>query len=99
MYIYITFAICFYSTAEEKGSDCIETFKKMQECFQKHPDLYKDYEDEEDVVGSEDREMGEVVVDSGEETGLQNKEIGDTNISEESISSTGSKQLISSSVS
>lgn len=82
----------FYSTAEEKGSDCLETFKRMQECFQKHPNLYKDYEDEE---------VGEDVVMSEEESELQNKDTlsVDTNISEESVSSTGSKQLIGSSVS
>ena len=65
----------------------------MQECFQEHPDLYKDYEDDE--VGEE---VGKEVVMS-EESGLQNKDTFDTNISEESVSSSGSKQLINSSVS
>lgn len=32
---------CFvYSEAEPKGVDCVEKFRKMQECFRKHPDIY-----------------------------------------------------------
>lgn len=39
---------CFhYSKAEPKGSDCFESFRKMQDCMQKYPELYpaKDEED------------------------------------------------------
>lgn len=32
---------CFhYSEAEPKGSDCYESFRKMQDCMQQYPDLY-----------------------------------------------------------
>ena len=38
---------CFhYSTEENKGSDCIPQFRSMQECFQKHPDVYPPDEEE-----------------------------------------------------
>ena len=33
---------CFLdSKEEEKGSDCIESFRAMQECFSQHPEHYK----------------------------------------------------------
>ena len=41
---------CFvYSQEEPKGMDCIERFQNMRDCFQEHPDVYKDelMEDEE----------------------------------------------------
>lgn len=41
---------CFvYSKEEPKGMDCIEKFQGMRDCFQQHPDVYKDelMEDEE----------------------------------------------------
>jgi mitochondrial intermembrane space import and assembly protein 40 len=41
---------CFiFSTEEPKGMDCIEKFQGMRDCFQEHPDVYKDelIEDEE----------------------------------------------------
>ncbi|CAG8497327.1 4280_t:CDS:1, partial [Ambispora leptoticha] len=32
---------CFvYSTAEPKGSDCLEAFKEMQSCFRAYPEFY-----------------------------------------------------------
>ena len=48
---------CFhYSTAEEKGMDCIPQFRAMQECFQKHPEEYGKYADD---VDEEEEEKGE----------------------------------------
>lgn len=41
---------CFvYSEQEPKGMDCIEKFQGMRDCFQEHPEVYKDelMEDEE----------------------------------------------------
>jgi mitochondrial intermembrane space import and assembly protein 40 len=41
---------CFvFSKEEPKGMDCIEKFQGMRDCFQQHPDVYKDelMEDEE----------------------------------------------------
>ncbi|KAJ8259835.1 hypothetical protein GJAV_G00174020 [Gymnothorax javanicus] len=41
---------CFhYSAAEVKGSDCIESFRGMQECIQRYPDLYPQEDDIENV--------------------------------------------------
>jgi intermembrane space import and assembly protein 40 len=39
---------CFvYSKEEPKGSDCIEAFRTMQECFNKYPEIYgKEISDE-----------------------------------------------------
>lgn len=42
---------CFVaSQSEPKGSDCLEKFSAMQECFRAHPDVYmkEGQEDEED---------------------------------------------------
>lgn len=34
---------CFvYSTADPKGMDCLEKFQGMQDCFRRHPDVYKE---------------------------------------------------------
>lgn len=40
---------CFhYSTAEPKGSDCVEKFETMRECFMKYPTVYYKSKDEKD---------------------------------------------------
>ena len=52
--------VVFYSEEEEKGSDCIPQFRTMQECFQKHPEVYSKYDDEdeeEEEDGSEKSEL------------------------------------------
>lgn len=36
-----------FSEAEEKGSDCIPQFRTMQECFEKHPEVYGKYADDD----------------------------------------------------
>lgn len=39
---------CFhYSNEEVKGSECIETFRNMQECMQKYPELYPQEDENE----------------------------------------------------
>ncbi len=46
---------CFLdSKEEEKGSDCIESFRVMQSCFKENAEHYKEYlmEDEESEQGS-----------------------------------------------
>ncbi|XP_014256177.1 mitochondrial intermembrane space import and assembly protein 40 [Cimex lectularius] len=41
---------CFhYSTAETKGSDCVEAFTAMQMCMQKYPTLYGPGDDDEEA--------------------------------------------------
>ncbi|XP_055350527.1 mitochondrial intermembrane space import and assembly protein 40-like [Paramacrobiotus metropolitanus] len=52
---------CFhFSTAEAKGSDCIEQFRAMTECMAKYPNLYPmggddEDEDEEDAFATIDK--------------------------------------------
>ncbi|XP_075406204.1 mitochondrial intermembrane space import and assembly protein 40 isoform X2 [Tenrec ecaudatus] len=49
---------CFhYSTADVKGSDCIDQFRAMQECMQQYPDLYP--QDDDDA--EEEKEKPEVL--------------------------------------
>lgn len=47
---------CFhYSEADPKGSDCIPSFKGMQECFEKHPEHFAEYlRDDSDESGGND---------------------------------------------
>jgi len=41
---------CFhYSEAEPKGSDCLEQFKGMQECFVKFPEVYGSLDDDDEA--------------------------------------------------
>lgn len=40
---------CFHkSTAEPKGSDCLEQFKEMNECMARYPGLYKKNDDDDE---------------------------------------------------
>ncbi len=40
---------CFvYSTAEPKGSDCVDQFIEIQKCFQAHPEIYGSVLDDDD---------------------------------------------------
>ena len=47
------------SEAEEKGSDCIPQFRTMQECFEKHPEEYGKYADNDDDGSDETQEREE----------------------------------------
>ena len=53
------YTLCLHSTAEEKGSDCIESFKAMQVCFQQYPELYADYNESDVAEEKEGKEEGE----------------------------------------
>jgi hypothetical protein len=50
---------CFvFSKEEPKGMDCIDNFKKMQDCFREHPDVYAgEFADDEEL--GEGGEMAE----------------------------------------
>ena len=55
---------CFhFSTAESKGSDCIPAFRDMQECFEAHPEIYEEDEENGDIdksgVRERDRDINE----------------------------------------
>jgi len=48
---------CFhYSDAEPKGSDCLDQFKNMQECFVKFPEVYGGIDDDENEVKAPESE-------------------------------------------
>ena len=79
------------STAEEKGSDCIDKFKAMQECFQQYPELYKDYDETEEE--EEDEREG----DSKRETEEVKAASVDQSVEKHTESSVTSKQLTSNS--
>ncbi|KAL8621362.1 Mitochondrial intermembrane space import and assembly protein 40-B [Nucella lapillus] len=70
---------CFHhSPAEPKGSDCYESFRKMQDCFTSYPDVYPSKEEEgEEMMDTEGGAEGqgsspEKVVE--EEAAAQEKE-------------------------
>ncbi|OLL22130.1 Mitochondrial intermembrane space import and assembly protein 40 [Neolecta irregularis DAH-3] len=49
---------CFvYSKTEPKGSECIEKFKSMQDCFKEHPDIYSDQFDDDNAEEQSKDEM------------------------------------------
>ncbi|GAA6010513.1 hypothetical protein JCM11491_006975 [Sporobolomyces phaffii] len=49
---------CFvYSEAEPKGVDCVEKFRKMQECFRKHPDIYGNDSDDLDDEDADEYDL------------------------------------------
>jgi len=54
---------CFvFSTEEPKGMDCIDKFQNMQQCFQRHPDVYKgELEDDEELDAGLEVERQELV--------------------------------------
>ncbi|KAK8402836.1 hypothetical protein O3P69_000854 [Scylla paramamosain] len=44
---------CFhYSTADTKGSDCLEPFKQMSECMAQYPNVYGDKDKEEEIAAT-----------------------------------------------
>lgn len=51
MHIYILMYNNYNSEEEEKGSDCIDQFRNMQECFFKYPEEYGKFTEEEEVEG------------------------------------------------
>ena len=92
-YTSLKFSFSGYSTAEEKGSDCIDKFKAMQECFQRFPELYKDYdEDSEETAEEEKGEKVAAVKEEGERHGNSESSTDDY------VTDAGSRQLTSSSV-
>ncbi|XP_066143118.1 mitochondrial intermembrane space import and assembly protein 40 [Euwallacea fornicatus] len=66
---------CFHhSTADPKGSDCLDKFKTMQTCMQKYPTLYnKDLTDEEEMSSMAEAEH------SAEEALEKSEKLDETN--------------------
>lgn len=57
---------CFVRSEEDpKGSDCVDLFRAMQECFKKHPDIYENDDDDDD----DEPEVGAEIYDDDENTG------------------------------
>lgn len=54
---------CFiFSTEEPKGMDCIDKFQGMQQCFQRHPEVYKgELEDDEELDAELESERQKLV--------------------------------------
>ena len=51
---------CFLDSKEEdKGSDCVESFQTMQQCFHQHPEHYKDFIGDGDQETDEERTKSE----------------------------------------
>jgi len=49
---------CFhYSTADPKGSDCVDQFRGMQECMAKYPGLYDTDKDNGDMPLMDDEDL------------------------------------------
>lgn len=93
-YTSLIFSFSGCSTAEEKGSDCIDKFKGMQECFQRFPELYKDYDEDSEETAEE--EKGERVAAVKEEEGERHG--SSESSTDDYVIDAGSRQLTSSSV-
>lgn len=80
---------CFhYSQEEQKGSDCFDQFKTMQQCMSKYPTLYdtdndknplEDVEEEEEADPAK-AELGQMtgMADSGKSDGASKSSNSDT---------------------
>lgn len=44
------FSCFFYSKSEPKGSECIDLFRKLRDCFDKYPEIYSDDSGDEDTL-------------------------------------------------
>ena len=77
-----------HSEEEEKGSECIPQFKTMQECFEKFPEVYGKYTDDEaDDKGSEEQQK-EGGGSDGESVAAEKREGG---VSEQTASESKTK--------
>eukprot|EP00112_Aurelia_sp_Birch-Aquarium-sp1_P015580 Seg3467.1 transcript_id=Seg3467.1/GoldUCD/mRNA.D3Y31 product="Mitochondrial intermembrane space import and assembly protein 40" protein_id=Seg3467.1/GoldUCD/D3Y31 len=66
---------CFhYSEADPKGSDCIDQFKEMQECFMKYPEIYAP-EDEKEIANAEVDNEQKSIEDEGSSVAGQSSNV------------------------
>lgn len=71
---------CFhYSESEPKGSDCLQQFQDMQECFLKKPEVYGSLDD--DLKDDEDAENENDIKITGTEDDNSGKEINSPELS------------------
>ncbi|XP_022097417.1 mitochondrial intermembrane space import and assembly protein 40-like [Acanthaster planci] len=67
---------CFhYSEADPKGSDCIDSFRTMQECMVQYPELYPVGEDKEREMVKEAEEAGQDTAEDGVHHISESKEV------------------------
>ena len=67
---------CFHtSTSEPKGSDCIEQFRTMQECFRQYPEVYGEFESVDSGSDENDQELFDFVDEQKEIGEQENAEI------------------------
>merc|ERR1711915_193090 len=65
---------CFhYSEAEPKGSDCLEKFNDMQQCFQKYPELFEETKKEKKEEESSNK-TEEKVANSPSDESIEKKD-------------------------
>lgn len=79
---------CFvFSQEEPKGMDCIDKFQNMQQCFQRHPEVYKgELEDDEELDAELEGERQELVKEIAERKAQQEQResgIGERRLLEE----------------
>ena len=73
---------CFHtSTSEPKGSDCIEQFRTMQECFREYPETYGEFESVDSADDEDDQELFDFVDEQKEIDEEDNSDIGKENSS------------------
>eukprot|EP00286_Rhodomonas_abbreviata_P010994 CAMPEP_0181322734 /NCGR_PEP_ID=MMETSP1101-20121128/19389_1 /TAXON_ID=46948 /ORGANISM="Rhodomonas abbreviata, Strain Caron Lab Isolate" /LENGTH=133 /DNA_ID=CAMNT_0023430673 /DNA_START=8 /DNA_END=409 /DNA_ORIENTATION=+ len=61
---------CFLdSKEEEKGSDCLDSFREMQQCFAENPEHYKEF-----LGGNDEEEDGEEEDEAAKEEARQEQE-------------------------
>ena len=72
---------CFHtSTSEPKGSDCIEQFRTMQECFREYPETYGEFEsvdsaeDDQELFDFVDEQKEDDEQEKSAESDAKNKE-------------------------
>ena len=81
---------CFHtSTSEPKGSDCIEQFRTMQECFRQYPEVYGEFESVDSASDENDQELFDFVDEQKEIGEQENAEI-DTEKQDNSYNEQGS---------
>ncbi|KEF57427.1 uncharacterized protein A1O9_05344 [Exophiala aquamarina CBS 119918] len=63
---------CFvFSNEEPKGMDCIDKFQNMQQCFQRHPEVYKGELEDEELDAELEGERQELVKEIAERKAQQ----------------------------
>lgn len=76
---------CFhYSQADPKGSDCLETFRTMQDCMKEYPTLYEsadmdkleddDLDEENNIDVKENERLGSLSSDQSSSTVIDKKQ-------------------------